>query len=187
MPSEEEKSESAYSETEGSVDIGEVKEVGEDAQNSFIEPNQSTGQSENDTESTQSTFSYDQLKAKSDNPVTGIDFKRREVGSYFAFNILTSFSIIWCLKSHTIWSHRPISRTKSFRPFSRLQRKASISCRSGSKTCRRRNSISSETWNLLRRFDCGFLFAFLFVFCILTCSHPFILIKPSLLGICGFF
>lgn len=75
---EEEKSESAYSETEGSVDIGEVKEVGEDAQNSFIEPNQSTGQSENDTESTQSTFSYDQLKAKSDNPVTGIDFKRRE-------------------------------------------------------------------------------------------------------------
>lgn len=30
-------------------------------------------------ETIDSTFSYDQLKAKSDNPVTGIDFKRREV------------------------------------------------------------------------------------------------------------
>ncbi|KAL9254368.1 Villin-2-like protein [Drosera capensis] len=30
------------------------------------------------TEGTQSTFSYDQLKARSENPVTGIDFKRRE-------------------------------------------------------------------------------------------------------------
>ncbi|KAL1555335.1 Villin-3, variant 2 [Salvia divinorum] len=35
-------------------------------------------QDENGSESAQSTFSYDQLKAKSDNPVTGIDFKRRE-------------------------------------------------------------------------------------------------------------
>ncbi|XP_057783919.1 villin-3 [Salvia miltiorrhiza] len=35
-------------------------------------------QDENSSESGQSTFSYDQLKAKSDNPVTGIDFKRRE-------------------------------------------------------------------------------------------------------------
>ncbi|CAM8963769.1 unnamed protein product [Rhodiola kirilowii] len=33
---------------------------------------------EEGTENTQSTFSYDQLKAKSENPVTGIDFKRRE-------------------------------------------------------------------------------------------------------------
>ncbi|CAA3016810.1 villin-3-like [Olea europaea subsp. europaea] len=33
---------------------------------------------ENGSETTQSTFAYDQLKAKSDNPVTGIDFKRRE-------------------------------------------------------------------------------------------------------------
>ncbi|KAK2976889.1 hypothetical protein RJ640_010812 [Escallonia rubra] len=30
------------------------------------------------SESSQTTFSYEQLKAKSDNPVTGIDFKRRE-------------------------------------------------------------------------------------------------------------
>ncbi|CAI9787539.1 unnamed protein product [Fraxinus pennsylvanica] len=33
---------------------------------------------ENGTETALSTFTYDQLKAKSDNPVTGIDFKRRE-------------------------------------------------------------------------------------------------------------
>lgn len=38
-------------------------------------------QEENGSESGQSTFSYDQLKAKSKNPVTGIDFKRREVCS----------------------------------------------------------------------------------------------------------
>ncbi|GFP92221.1 villin-3 [Phtheirospermum japonicum] len=35
-------------------------------------------QDENGSENSQSTFSYDQLRAKSDNPVTGIDFKRRE-------------------------------------------------------------------------------------------------------------
>ncbi|EPS61130.1 hypothetical protein M569_13669, partial [Genlisea aurea] len=34
---------------------------------------------ENDSETTQSVFSYDRLRAKSDNPVKGIDFKRREV------------------------------------------------------------------------------------------------------------
>ncbi|CAH9079383.1 unnamed protein product [Cuscuta epithymum] len=32
----------------------------------------------NDKEGGQTTFSYEQLRAKSDNPVTGIDFKRRE-------------------------------------------------------------------------------------------------------------
>lgn len=42
------------------------------------EPNQETVREAIDSESGQ-TFSYDQLKAKSDNPVTGIDFKRREV------------------------------------------------------------------------------------------------------------
>ncbi|XP_022747943.1 villin-2-like [Durio zibethinus] len=35
-------------------------------------------QYENGSGSTQSTFRYEQLKAKSENPVTGIDFKRRE-------------------------------------------------------------------------------------------------------------
>lgn len=45
-----------------------------------LEPKQETAQEENDCGSRQ-TFSYDQLKAKSDNPVKGIDFKKREVGS----------------------------------------------------------------------------------------------------------
>ncbi|MBA0552287.1 hypothetical protein Golob_023113, partial [Gossypium lobatum] len=42
------------------------------------EPKQEREQDENGNGSTQSTFSYEQLKAKSENPVTGIDFKRRE-------------------------------------------------------------------------------------------------------------
>ncbi|KAG8367888.1 hypothetical protein BUALT_Bualt16G0119400 [Buddleja alternifolia] len=37
-----------------------------------------TNHDENGSGSSQSTFNYDQLKAKSDNPATGIDFKRRE-------------------------------------------------------------------------------------------------------------
>ncbi|XP_010088412.2 villin-3 [Morus notabilis] len=76
---EEEKSESANSETEGSQDVAEVKEVEEVVTGSENNsPNQETVQDENDSEGSLSTFSYDQLKAKSDNPVTGIDFKRRE-------------------------------------------------------------------------------------------------------------
>uniref|UniRef100_A0A7N0V1Y7 HP domain-containing protein n=1 Tax=Kalanchoe fedtschenkoi TaxID=63787 RepID=A0A7N0V1Y7_KALFE len=39
---------------------------------------QEDGLEEVGTENSQSTFSYDQLKARSENPVTGIDFKRRE-------------------------------------------------------------------------------------------------------------
>ncbi|KAI5682873.1 hypothetical protein M9H77_04101 [Catharanthus roseus] len=42
------------------------------------EPEAEPEQEENGGESTQTTFSYEQLRAKSDNPVTGIDFKRRE-------------------------------------------------------------------------------------------------------------
>ncbi|KAF5473270.1 hypothetical protein F2P56_009894 [Juglans regia] len=41
------------------------------------EPKQETVQEDNGSESGQ-TFTYDQLKAKSDNPATGIDLKRRE-------------------------------------------------------------------------------------------------------------
>lgn len=89
--SEEAKSESAYSETEGSVDIGEVKEAEEvtpASENNVTEPKQAV-QDETYSETIQSTFSYDQLKAKSDNPVTGIDFKRREVSpsqNFFMFH-----------------------------------------------------------------------------------------------------
>lgn len=43
---------------------------------------------ENGSETTQSTFTYDELKAKSDNPVTGIDFKSREVRPFFPIRIL---------------------------------------------------------------------------------------------------
>ncbi|KAL7092879.1 hypothetical protein ACP275_11G009200 [Erythranthe tilingii] len=70
-------------EIENTKEVLEVKEIetvepvvetnGEDS-----ESKQGIGQDENISENNHSTFSYDQLKAKSDNPVTGIDFKRRE-------------------------------------------------------------------------------------------------------------
>lgn len=41
--------------------------------------NQDSLQEENGDDNNLSVFSYDRLKAKSDNPVTGIDFKKREV------------------------------------------------------------------------------------------------------------
>lgn len=85
--SAEAKSESAYSETEGSQDIAELKETEEiaaasDSNADDPESKQDTLLDVNDSASSGSTFSYDQLKAKSDNPVTGIDFKRREVGPF---------------------------------------------------------------------------------------------------------
>ncbi|KAJ9695860.1 hypothetical protein PVL29_011036 [Vitis rotundifolia] len=76
------KSEMAVSETEDSEGVSDANENegaaavpesnGEDSA-----PKQEQ-QDDNGTEAGQSTFSYDQLKAKSENPVTGIDFKRRE-------------------------------------------------------------------------------------------------------------
>lgn len=39
------------------------------------EPDENASESESEI-----TYSYDRLKSKSDNPVTGIDFKQREVG-----------------------------------------------------------------------------------------------------------
>ncbi|XP_065635274.1 villin-2 isoform X3 [Quercus suber] len=75
------KSENDQSESEGPQEVAEIKvseEVAPRSENNGgnSEPKQETVQ-ENDSGSGQ-TFSYDQLKAKSDNPVTGIDFKRRE-------------------------------------------------------------------------------------------------------------
>lgn len=75
------KSENDQSESEGPQEVAEIKESEEVAPRSESnggnsEPKQETVQ-ENDSGSGR-TFSYDQLKAKSDNPVTGIDFKRRE-------------------------------------------------------------------------------------------------------------
>lgn len=74
--SAEAKSDKAFSETDGSQEVPEVKETDAGSSASVSEPKQE--QDENGSESSQSTFSYDQLRAKSENPVTGIDFKRRE-------------------------------------------------------------------------------------------------------------
>ncbi|XP_062168173.1 villin-3 isoform X2 [Alnus glutinosa] len=61
-------------------EVAEVKETQEvaavsESNGEDSEPKQ--GQEQHDSGSSK-TFSYDQLKAKSDNPATGIDFKRRE-------------------------------------------------------------------------------------------------------------
>ncbi|KAI9161666.1 hypothetical protein LWI28_019501 [Acer negundo] len=77
----EQKAEYAHSESEASQGVAELKEVeeassennGEDS-----EKNQETEQDDNGSETGLRTFGYDQLKARSENPVTGIDFKRRE-------------------------------------------------------------------------------------------------------------
>lgn len=58
------------------------------------EPEAEPEQEENGGESTQTTFSYEQLRAKSDNPVTGIDFKRREV-SCSIVRIMLKLSILF--------------------------------------------------------------------------------------------
>ncbi|XP_034918227.1 villin-2 isoform X2 [Populus alba] len=69
---------------EGSEGVAEVKEMEETASVSESnggedsERKQDTEHGESDDGNGQSTFSYDQLKAHSDNPVKGIDFKRRE-------------------------------------------------------------------------------------------------------------
>lgn len=107
MLSAEGKSETAYSETEGSQDGVEVKEPEEVApvseNNEDSEPKQETVQDENDGETSLSIFSYDQLKAKSENPVTRIDFKRREVGPIA--NILTLLKyFVSVLKFSTLFS-----------------------------------------------------------------------------------
>lgn len=73
------KSETAYSETEGSQDAAEEVVPASVSNTEDPEANQESVHDGNGSESSQSTFSYDQLKVKSDNPVTGIDFKRREV------------------------------------------------------------------------------------------------------------
>ena len=76
------KSESAQSETEAPEEAGEVKETeelaGETGSNGGSTPKQDNVEDVIHSES-YGTFSYDQLNTKSDNPVTGIDYKRREV------------------------------------------------------------------------------------------------------------
>ncbi|KAJ6756287.1 VILLIN-3-LIKE ISOFORM X1 [Salix purpurea] len=67
--------------SEGAVEIKELEEtasVSESNGGEDSERKQDTEQEEIDDGNSQSTFCYDQLKAHSDNPVKGIDFKRRE-------------------------------------------------------------------------------------------------------------
>lgn len=77
------KSESGNSETGGPEEAAEAKETqelaSETGSNGDLEPKQKDVEDGKDSQSSQSTFSYDQLKTKSNNPVSGIDFKRREV------------------------------------------------------------------------------------------------------------
>ncbi|KAA8518168.1 hypothetical protein F0562_015642 [Nyssa sinensis] len=76
------KTENTFTEVDDSKEASEVEtQVVEPVLESNGEdsgPKQEVDQYENASENSGSTFSYDQLKAHSDNPVTGIDFKRRE-------------------------------------------------------------------------------------------------------------
>lgn len=66
-------------EVQDSEKASEPTEIVEPAESNGSEPKPEAEQDEGGNESGQAIFSYEQLKAKSDNPVTGIDFKRREV------------------------------------------------------------------------------------------------------------
>lgn len=68
-------------EVQDSEKASEPKEIVEPAEINGSEPKLEPEHDEGGNESGTAIFSYEQLKAKSDNPVTGIDFKRREVCS----------------------------------------------------------------------------------------------------------
>lgn len=74
-------SELSTAEVQDSEKASEPKEIVEPAETNGSEPKPEPEQDEGGNESGTAIFSYEQLKAKSDNPVTGIDFKRREVCS----------------------------------------------------------------------------------------------------------
>lgn len=75
--------EKASDAVENSKEPSEVKEteVAESVEETNWAESEPKPEQEQDDSSdcSQTIFSYDRLKAKSDNPVTGIDFKRREV------------------------------------------------------------------------------------------------------------
>ncbi|XP_057467993.1 villin-2-like [Actinidia eriantha] len=82
-PSAGTKSENVLSEVEDSTEGGEIKEA--EVTESVLDSNgndsgskQEAEKDANGSETSQSTFSYEQLRAHSDDPVTAIDFKRRE-------------------------------------------------------------------------------------------------------------
>lgn len=71
--------------SEETTEVEETQIVQPVSENEESEPKPEVEQEENGSGS-QITFDYERLKAKSDNPVTGIDFKQREVG-YFENNL----------------------------------------------------------------------------------------------------
>lgn len=87
---------SDVNETEEAASVPESN--GEDSNST---PKLEEQQDDNGTEAGQSTFSYEQLRAKSENPVTGIDFKRREVGS--TLSMITSFKFLCVLPAISIY------------------------------------------------------------------------------------
>lgn len=97
--------ESGQSESD-SQEVAEVKEAEEVEPVSERNGEEQTSQADNGTESVLSTFSYDQLKSKSENPVTGIDFKRREVSHIKSINIINSiklsFQVIFNVYRHMV-------------------------------------------------------------------------------------
>ncbi|GJW61343.1 gelsolin domain-containing protein [Tanacetum coccineum] len=66
------------------IDNSEVSEVADGTSEPNVETNEEDSstkeadENENSGEEIQSSYTYDQLRSKSDNPVTGIDFKKRE-------------------------------------------------------------------------------------------------------------
>ena len=86
---------------------------------------------------TGATFTYQQLQAKSEKPVKGIDFKRREVNHFS--NIIVSFFVKFEHKlSYLITLKRSIRLTclrKSSRLYLGWRKKHSTNCLGGSKIC----------------------------------------------------
>ncbi|WJX78427.1 regulation of actin filament depolymerization [Trifolium repens] len=76
------KSESVPSESEGREEVTESKETEEPASetgsNGNSESKQENVEDGSDSQNSQSVFSYEQLKAKSGSPLSGVDLKRRE-------------------------------------------------------------------------------------------------------------
>ncbi|PWA99200.1 villin headpiece, Villin/Gelsolin, ADF-H/Gelsolin-like domain protein [Artemisia annua] len=71
-------------EPSNTIDNSEVSEVADETSEPNVETNEEDSstkeadENENSGKEIQSSYTYDQLRAKSDNPVTGIDFKKRE-------------------------------------------------------------------------------------------------------------
>lgn len=140
------KSEADPSEAEDSPLFAEVKETGVASQTNGddSEPKQKIQQDKNGSGSTQSTYSYEQLKAITGNAATGIDLKWREVCS--AIYVLSWFLSIFPEHIHvlTLQFLRLICRIMSSRRYSVWKKKHSINYQSGSKTWRRRKLVYSK-------------------------------------------